>query len=58
MSSSEPHPLSVVRAKEHRARLRVELDRLQGRRARAKDPATRAKLDERIRIAQIRLGRV
>lgn len=37
--------------------LRAELERLQARRARSNDPKTRAKLDERIRIVQQRIGR-
>lgn len=57
MSSDEPHPLTVVKRQERQAELRAEIERLQGRRARSHDPTTRARLDERIRIAQGRLDR-
>lgn len=40
-----------------REELRAELERLQGRRARSNDPATQARLDERIRIARGRVSR-
>lgn len=46
----------LIRA-EHRADLRREIERLQARRASSHDAKTQARLDERIRIAQGRLGR-
>jgi|KBSSwiStaDraftv2_1062776.scaffolds.fasta_scaffold3821181_1 hypothetical protein len=40
-----------------RQELRIEIESLQGRRAKSNDPATQAKLDDRIRRAQARLSR-
>ena len=40
-----------------REELRIEIEYLQGRRAKSNDPATQAKLDDRIRRAQARLSR-
>jgi hypothetical protein len=37
--------------------MRAELERLQARRARSRDPKTRARLDERIRVLTLRIGR-
>lgn len=56
MSSDEEHELTRVHRQERAARLRRDLDLLRGRRARSNDPATRARLDERIRVAERRLA--
>jgi len=37
--------------------MRVELERLQARRAKSRDATTQAHLDERIRVLQVRIGR-
>jgi hypothetical protein len=42
---------------EKRAELRREIDILEGRRARTRDPKTRRRLDERLRIMRGRLAR-
>lgn len=57
MSSDEEHELTKIKRQERQSHYRAELDRLRGRRARSHDPATRRKLDDRIRTVEARLGR-
>lgn len=57
MSSNEEHELTRAKRIERQQHYRAELERLRGRRARANSPATRAKLDARIRVIEGRLSR-